>query len=200
MTSSQKRATGTKTLKKAERRTRSGRKSEAGKSAARKTNAQADSNAALAAPGEGGEASSAKGRKAAPRARKLTPRQIEKIRRYLRDKQAQISRHMQAELSELESPDKGSGSDIEDLATDADGTDSLCEIMDIEATQIVQIETALKKIDEGTYGICEDCGGEIASARLEALPFATQCIECKRRAEEEASSSFLASPASNPYR
>ena len=51
--------------------------------------------------------------------------------------------------------------------------------------QIDQIDMALGKIDNGTYGICEDCGGEIPLARLEALPFATQCIECKRKAEIE---------------
>jgi RNA polymerase-binding protein DksA len=117
------------------------------------------------------------------RKRKLTTRQLQKIRSLLQEKQKEISRHMQTELSELENPDKGGGSDIEDLASDADGTDSLCEIMDIEAAQIGQIETALKKIEDGTYGVCEDCSQEIDPARLEALPFASQCIECKRKDE-----------------
>ena len=40
------------------------------------------------------------------------------------------------------------------------------------------IEDALQKIDEGTYGVCEQCGGPIGEARLEAMPAARLCITC----------------------
>jgi RNA polymerase-binding protein DksA len=46
-----------------------------------------------------------------------------------------------------------------------------------------QIDAALKRIDEGTYGMCTRCGREIAPERLEASPWASLCIECKREAE-----------------
>ena len=59
----------------------------------------------------------------------------------------------------------------------------------MEASQLGQIDLALKKIENGTYGICEDCGEEIPLVRLEALPFATQCIDCKRKAEDLAGAS-----------
>ena len=48
---------------------------------------------------------------------------------------------------------------------------------------LAQIDAALKRIDEGTYGTCVSCGGEIAPARLEAYAWASLCIDCKRRAE-----------------
>jgi len=52
------------------------------------------------------------------------------------------------------------------------------------ATQAVEeIDRALRRMDAGTYGICERCGKKIAVARLEALPFAALCIECKSREE-----------------
>ena len=41
-----------------------------------------------------------------------------------------------------------------------------------------EVETALTKIDAGTYGVCESCGKPIAPARLEAKPAATSCIDC----------------------
>ena len=46
-----------------------------------------------------------------------------------------------------------------------------------------EIDTALTKLEQGTYGQCETCGGPIADARLEAMPAARQCISCasKRR-------------------
>jgi RNA polymerase-binding transcription factor len=46
-----------------------------------------------------------------------------------------------------------------------------------------QIDAALKRIDDGTYGTCASCGQEVAAERLEAYPWAELCIECKRRAE-----------------
>jgi RNA polymerase-binding protein DksA len=45
------------------------------------------------------------------------------------------------------------------------------------------IEAALARIDDGTYGRCRTCGREIAEERLEAVPWATQCIEDKRKEE-----------------
>jgi len=45
------------------------------------------------------------------------------------------------------------------------------------------IDAALTRIDEGTYGTCSTCGREIASGRLEAYPWASLCIDCKRLAE-----------------
>jgi RNA polymerase-binding protein DksA len=48
---------------------------------------------------------------------------------------------------------------------------------------LADIDAALKRIEEGTYGICTNCGEPIAVERLEALPWATLCIDCKRDRE-----------------
>jgi len=45
------------------------------------------------------------------------------------------------------------------------------------------IEGALERIDEGTFGICQTCGEPISEERLEAIPYATQCIDCRRKGE-----------------
>lgn len=49
--------------------------------------------------------------------------------------------------------------------------------------RVAAIESALLRLDEGTWGTCSDCGSKIASARMEALPTATMCVACasKRR-------------------
>jgi len=44
---------------------------------------------------------------------------------------------------------------------------------------LVQVDHALQKIDEGTYGLCDSCGQPINPARLEALPLAALCVNCK---------------------
>ena len=46
---------------------------------------------------------------------------------------------------------------------------------------LAAIEKALRKIEGGTYGICERCGNPISEERLEALPYAELCIDCKRK-------------------
>jgi RNA polymerase-binding protein DksA len=48
---------------------------------------------------------------------------------------------------------------------------------------LAEIDAALKRIDDGTYGTCTNCGNEIPPERLEARPWATLCIGCKRRRE-----------------
>ena len=45
------------------------------------------------------------------------------------------------------------------------------------------IDQALARIENGTYGMCRTCGNPIAPERLEAIPYATQCIDCRRRDE-----------------
>ncbi len=48
-----------------------------------------------------------------------------------------------------------------------------------------KVEAAMEKIELGTYGICDICKGTIPEERLEALPHATLCIECKQKEEKE---------------
>ncbi len=48
---------------------------------------------------------------------------------------------------------------------------------------LTQIDDALRRMDAGTYGRCESCGEYIEAERLEVLPYATMCMDCKRREE-----------------
>jgi DnaK suppressor protein len=58
------------------------------------------------------------------------------------------------------------------------------DTLEENAEQILaEIDQALARIEGGTYGKCETCGNEIDAERLEAIPYATQCIDCKRREE-----------------
>jgi DnaK suppressor protein len=54
-----------------------------------------------------------------------------------------------------------------------------------EKDALNQIETAIRRIEDGSYGRCEECGRKIPKARLEALPYAAQCVRCA--SEEEGS-------------
>lgn len=54
-----------------------------------------------------------------------------------------------------------------------------------EQKLLKKIDEAISRIDNGQYGVCESCGGQISVKRLEARPVTTLCIECKTRQEEE---------------
>lgn len=56
-------------------------------------------------------------------------------------------------------------------------------IRDRESRLIKKIKTALQKIDDGSFGTCEECGDEITVARLRARPVTAYCIQCKTRME-----------------
>jgi DnaK suppressor protein len=51
--------------------------------------------------------------------------------------------------------------------------------------KVLAIDEALEKVDEGTYGVCEECGDEIGAGRLKAMPLAKLCIPCQSRLEKE---------------
>ena len=58
-------------------------------------------------------------------------------------------------------------------------------IRDRERKLISKIDKAIKRLEDGTFGICEECGCEISARRLEARPVTTLCIECKEEQERK---------------
>jgi len=60
----------------------------------------------------------------------------------------------------------------------------ILRIRDRERKLILKIREAIERIDAGTYGTCEICGGDISEKRLLARPVTTMCIDCKSRMEE----------------
>lgn len=70
-----------------------------------------------------------------------------------------------------------------DTATETFDRELDFTLEEVDEQLLEAIDSALRKIDEGMYGICERCGREIAPERLEAVPWATLCIDCKRDEE-----------------
>ncbi len=68
--------------------------------------------------------------------------------------------------------------DFAEQATEEEGSEVLKELETNALREAEQIQAALKRIEEGSYGECMTCGEDISPARLEALPYATQCIKC----------------------
>jgi DnaK suppressor protein len=56
-------------------------------------------------------------------------------------------------------------------------------LIQMKAETLTKINEALGRLEEGTYGYCSDCGGEVSEQRLRALPFAVRCKECEEARE-----------------
>lgn len=81
--------------------------------------------------------------------------------------------------------DKNTFPDPTDRANLETDRNFLLRIRDRERKLIIKIKEALQRIEDGTFGICEECGEEISEERLKARPVTTLCIECKTKAEAE---------------
>jgi DnaK suppressor protein len=71
-----------------------------------------------------------------------------------------------------------------DMADQATGTNEVhiqLKLKQTDAKIMQAIEGALRRIDGGTYGICDDCGESIAEVRLNAIPWTRSCVSCKEK-------------------
>ncbi len=75
--------------------------------------------------------------------------------------------------------------DPADRATQESDRTFELRIRDRERKLANKVREALERIDNGTFGICENCGAEISEARLRVRPVTTQCIDCKMEAEQK---------------
>jgi len=83
-------------------------------------------------------------------------------------------------LKELRAQTAG---DVVDAALDSAQDEISSQLAEVESRELASIENALERMRNGQYGLCEGCGHKIPMARLNALPYATNCIECQREAE-----------------
>lgn len=75
--------------------------------------------------------------------------------------------------------------DPADRATMESDRAFVLRLRDRERRLIKKIQSALQRIEDGTYGICDDCGEDISISRLKARPVTKLCIQCKSKQEEE---------------
>ena len=90
----------------------------------------------------------------------------------------------QGDFSMLNKMRQESVGDVVDFAMDSSNKEINSQLAEVESRELASIEIALEKMNEGTYGKCEACNKNIPLARLQALPYATLCIECQRKAEQ----------------
>jgi DnaK suppressor protein len=108
-----------------------------------------------------------------------------KLRRYqaiLSEQLTVLLDHNEGTVEQLED-DTQSHPDPNDRASAESGRSFDLRMRDRDRKLIGKIKSALERIDQGTFGVCEDCGQQIEEKRLEVRPVTSQCIECKEDQE-----------------
>jgi DnaK suppressor protein len=108
---------------------------------------------------------------------------IQKMRDLLVTRRDALRKALAGDLSLLMQLREQSGGDVVDAALDAAQDEVSSQLAEVESRELANIDRALVRIRNGSYGECEICSGKIPLARLNALPYATSCIECQRAAE-----------------
>ena len=111
-----------------------------------------------------------------------------RLHKTLIGRRSELRKRLGIELADL-SRGKGhqASGDAADAAFDASGEELSSQLAELEAKELVQVERALRRLKQGTYGKCEGCAIKIPMARLQALPYSTLCIKCQREYERDGS-------------
>ena len=111
-------------------------------------------------------------------------KRLKEIREILIQRRDALRQALNGDDSLLRELSSQQGGDEIDFALDCVNGEINSQLAEVESRELSYVENALKRIEEKTYGKCEACTKNIPLARLEALPYATFCIQCKIKAEE----------------
>jgi DnaK suppressor protein len=93
----------------------------------------------------------------------------------------ETSRRADAEIASLRAAERDP--EFEEGAQSEHEQFTLARLSEVQRREILQIDAALARVDAGEYGVCRDCGNDIDTRRLAALPYAVLCTECASQRE-----------------
>ncbi len=101
---------------------------------------------------------------------------LEDRRREIQAKLRSLRETLPAEVAEVKDTEEQSVHDFVQAVEVA--------LMEMKSATLAKIDEAVRRLENGSYGVCTECGTEISEARLKALPFAALCRPCQEREEE----------------
>jgi DnaK suppressor protein len=120
----------------------------------------------------------------APRAAKMPKKELEKYRKLLQEKKTSLLAELAKTRHAEEETTEESTQDIADKAVSSYTREFLYSLNDTERSTVQQIDQALGRIEDGTYGLCLNCGTPMNEKRLSAIHWSRHCVECQELAEK----------------
>jgi DnaK suppressor protein len=113
---------------------------------------------------------------------------IKKLREQLVRRRDALHRALEGDLSLLRELHQEKTGDVLDAAADTVQDELNSQLIEAESRELNAINDAIERIKRRMYGDCEGCGKPIPLTRLRAIPYATDCIDCRRTAERQSTS------------
>ena len=108
---------------------------------------------------------------------------LSKLRDTLTRRREALRRALDGDLSLLQELHQQKTGDPLDAAADTVQDELNSQLVEVESRELSAIDEAIARMKSGEYGDCESCGKPIPINRLRAVPYATECITCRRKAE-----------------
>ena len=108
---------------------------------------------------------------------------IKKLREQLVRRREALQRALDGDLSLLRELHQEKTGDVLDAAADTVQDELNSQLIEAESRELSAINDAIGRVERGIYGDCDGCGKPIPLTRLRAIPYAADCIDCRRKAE-----------------
>jgi DnaK suppressor protein len=118
------------------------------------------------------------------RAARMPKKELEKYRRLLQEKKTVLLAELVKTRNAEEETTEESTQDIADKAVSSYTREFLYSFNDAERSTLQQIDQALSRIEDGSYGLCLNCSSPMSEKRLTAIPWSRHCVECQELAEK----------------
>ena len=122
----------------------------------------------------------------------LSKEQVKQLRQLLITERAKLAGEIKAIAQDTaKSPREASGDlsaytvHMADMAADTYERELSMNIVSSEQELLYQIDDALKRLDDGSFGVCQQCNQPVSMSRLKAVPYASMCISCQRAKEQK---------------
>ncbi len=109
---------------------------------------------------------------------------VESFRKQLLARRETIAEELRLATAQLLNEDVFYTDSVDQAAADTDRNFTL-QMKNRDRNVLWQIDEAIRRLNDGTYGECDRCGESISEGRMEAFPFTTLCIDCKAELESE---------------
>jgi DnaK suppressor protein len=116
--------------------------------------------------------------------REMDKKKLESFKKRLEERQLSLRKTVSRTEEDGRIADQDTAQDIADRAASSYTKEFLFSQSNNDRQLLQMVETALQRIREGAFGECVNCGNEINSKRLEAVPWTRYCIECQEKLEK----------------
>jgi len=122
----------------------------------------------------------------------LTKEQLKQFRQLLITERAKFANEIRSIAQETSKSPRDASGDLSgytvhmaDMSADTYDREMTTNMLSNEQEILYQIDDALKRLDDGSFGLCQQCNQPIAMSRLKAVPYASHCINCQRTKEQQ---------------